>query len=43
VREERLADLLGDVIQPIQITDDIAEDIASASVRPMRKPNDDGM
>ena len=30
VREERLADLLGDVIRPIQITSEIAEDIATA-------------
>jgi site-specific DNA recombinase len=30
IREERLADLLGGVIQPIQITDDIAEQIATA-------------
>jgi site-specific DNA recombinase len=29
VREERLADLLGDVIRPIQITPEIAEDIAT--------------
>jgi hypothetical protein len=30
VREERLADLLGAVIQPIQISDDIANDIVTA-------------
>ena len=30
IREERLADLLGGVIQPIQITDDIADSIATA-------------
>jgi Recombinase zinc beta ribbon domain len=30
MRQERLADLLGDVIKPIQITADIAHDIATA-------------
>jgi site-specific DNA recombinase len=30
IREERLADLLGDVITPIQISPDIAEEIATA-------------
>ena len=30
IREERLADLLGDVIRPIQISSEVAEDIASA-------------
>jgi site-specific DNA recombinase len=30
IREERLVDLLGGVIKPIQITNDIAEDIATA-------------
>ena len=30
IREERLADLLGEVIKPIQITEDVAEGIATA-------------
>jgi hypothetical protein len=30
IREERLGDLLGDVIKPIQITEEIADDIAKS-------------
>jgi site-specific DNA recombinase len=40
VREERLADLLGAVVRPIQITDDIAEDISTAFVPLMTRRND---
>jgi hypothetical protein len=41
IREERLADLLGGVIKPIQITHDIAEDIATALRAPALKGNGD--
>ena len=36
IREEQLAELLGTVIQPIQITDDIADSISTALPRQRR-------